>query len=54
VAGTEDVAGLRVWAERAATDEVLVHLRAVGAANDGLDGGRWRLDAMGQQGTWWT
>ena len=49
-AGAEGVAGFGVRAERAAADEVLVHLRAIEAADDGPDGGRRRLDALRQQG----
>jgi hypothetical protein len=48
-AGAEGVAGVGVGAERAAADEVLVHLRAVEAADDGPDGARRSADALRQQ-----
>lgn len=46
----EVVAGLGVRAERAAADEVLVHLGAVEAADDGPDRGWRRLDTLRDEG----
>lgn len=49
-AWAELVAGFGVRAERAAADEVLVHLGAVEAADDGPDGGWRRLDTLRDEG----
>lgn len=48
-AGAQDLAGVGVGAERAAADEVLVHLGAVKAADDGPHGCRRGVDALREE-----